>query len=91
MLGLTNALEILYVFIGMLFAAGAGALMLMFAFMQIMGRVAGWLDVLQTYKERKALAQEVLNLKATIDTLVEQGSTNPNEPLVKAIDVSGGE
>ncbi|HDZ37783.1 MAG TPA: hypothetical protein ENH62_05800 [Marinobacter sp.] len=86
MLGLINLLDILYAVIGLLFAAGAGAMMLMFAFIQITGRIALWMDVGRTYKERARLQEEVTQLKAALDTAI-TGISDPNAPLVTAVKV----
>lgn len=84
---LINALDVLYGIVGLLFVAGAGGLMIMFAFVQITARLAIWLDVGKAYAERKQLAFEVVQLKAALDTLATTGEVepDPNQPLVKAI------
>lgn len=84
---LGNVLDVVYILIGLLFVSGAGALMLMFAFVQVTARVAIWLDVGRAFIERKQLAAEVLQLKATIDLLM-SGEDDPTKPLVTAIVVS---
>lgn len=57
----------IYALVGLVFVAGAGALMFMFAFMQVTARIAIWLDVVGAFNQRKALAQEVVQLKQALD------------------------
>lgn len=87
---LIGLLDIVYGFIGLMFVAGAGALMLMFAFVQITARLAIWLDVTKAYTDRKDLATEVVQLKAALDTLAagDEALPDPNKPLVTAIKVN---
>lgn len=84
---LTNALDVLYGLIGLVFVAGAGGMMLMFSFIQITARIAIWLDVHDAFKQRAELTAEVAVLKRTIDTLV-AGTDDAERPLIKAIKVN---
>lgn len=91
---LINALDVLYGIVGLLFAAGAGALMLMFAFVQITARLAIWLDVGKAYAERKQLAFEVVQLKSALDTLAgtsddQESPIDYDKPMVKIVDLTG--
>lgn len=87
MLDLSNIIDGVYSGIGLLFAAGAGALMLMFALMQILSRLAIWIDVVGAFKDRARLQQEVANLNAALETMA-SGQPDINKPMVQAIKVS---
>lgn len=87
MFDLSNIIDAVYSGIGLLFAAGAGAMMLMFALMQIVARIAIWIDVVGAFRDRAELQAEVIRLKAAFDTLA-SGQPDVNVPLVTAIKVS---
>ena len=72
-----NVTYFVYGAVGLLFMAGVGAFMLMFAFIQ---RLAIWLDVAKAYAERQTLAIEVQQLKAALDTLADNTGSDRLEP-----------
>lgn len=80
-------LDIVYGVVGLLFVAGAGAMLLMFAFIQTTARLAIWLDVGKAYKQRGELAARVIKLERSLDILAsgDEEEADPDEPMVKAI------
>lgn len=83
-------LTAIYALVGLVFIAGAGALMFMFAFMQVTARVAIWLDVVQAFNQRKQLALEVLQLKQALDAALSGTEGVKKEPRdVLVTDLTG--
>jgi len=80
-------LSIVFGVVGMMFVAGVGAMMLMFAFIQFTARLAIWLDVGKAYRERQELALRVIGLERSLAVFAEdkQPGRDDNEPLVKAV------
>ena len=90
-----NLTYFVYGAVGLLFMAGVGAFMLMFAFIQFTARLAIWLDVAKAYADRQNLAIEVQQLKAALDTLAGVDATgndkkevDPDKSLVEVIKFS---
>lgn len=84
---MSNVLDVVYSLIGLLFVGGLGALMAMFAFVQVTARIAVWIDVQKAFTERRDLAVEVLSLKTTVDML-SSGTQDLNKPLMEAVKVN---
>lgn len=92
-----NVTYFVYGAVGLLFMAGVGAFMVMFAFIQFTARLAIWLDVVKAYRQRQEYAIEVQQLKAALDTLTDVDVTgndkkeeviDPDASLVKVIKFS---
>ena len=92
-----NVTYFVYGAVGLLFVAGVGAFMVMFAFIQFTARLAIWLDVAKAYADRQTLAIEVQQLKAALDTLADVDVTgndrlepdvDPDKSLVEVIKFS---
>ena len=88
-----NVTYFVYGAVGLLFMAGVGAFMVMFAFIQFTARLAIWLDVAKAYSDRQTLAIEVQQLKAALDTLtddvdVDAKEVDPDKSLVEVIKFS---
>lgn len=87
-----NVTYFVYGAVGLLFMAGVGAFMVMFAFIQFTARLAIWLDVVKAYRQRQEYALEVQQLKAALDTLTDVDVTgndkeevDPEKSLVEVI------
>lgn len=89
-----NVTYFVYGAVGLLFMAGVGAFMVMFAFIQFTARLAIWLDVVKAYRQRQEYAIEVQQLKAALDTLTDVDVTgkdkevDPEKSLVEVIKFS---
>lgn len=90
-----NVTYFVYGAVGLLFMAGVGAFMVMFAFIQFTARLAIWLDVVKAYRQRQEYAIEVQQLKAALDTLTDVDvkgpatiKVDPEKSLVEVIKFS---